>query len=221
MINTNDIIDTIKGDIQKTIDHEQSKLNSITAAYENAMQFLLDNGYSEINESDDVLIEVMKCIKTMKNQVKDNKSDIKNINESIKSLTALSNSIDVKIINSLKEKIKGIEEDNDTSSNKLKDSKQFLETLLSLEIVCPVCEGKGGNSSNRKNGVCSCCDDVGVINISKLLEKENLLEVDYVKPITTNSNMNNRFNYDNMYVPSYNNIDYTNQNSSKFSISQN
>lgn len=217
MMNTNSIISTIKSDIQKTIDLEQQKLNNITNAYENAEKFLLDNGYAELNENDDVLIEIMKCIKNMKEQMKNNSIDISNIKGNIKSLENLTNSIDVSIIDSLKEKIKLIESDNDTFTEKLSESKDFLGILLSLEIVCPACNGSTRN--NRKtNGSCTCCDGIGVLNISKILSNESLLEVDYVRTNTT-PNYND---YNNMYQSGYMQmVDKQEKVSNKFVITQN
>lgn len=212
MLNTNSIITTIQNDIQKAIDLEQKKLDNIKNSFAKAEQFLLDNG-TEICDDDDVLIEIMKCIKNMKQQMSDNNLDIKNISNSIKSLEALSNTIDPSITESLKDKIKTIESYNSTSKEKLNEARSFLEVLLSLEIVCPACQG-GTRATQRKNsGNCSYCAGRGVLNISTLLEKEGMLEVDYVKTNAHNS-------YNNYgYVPDYNiPLEENSSNNKKFVI---
>ena len=58
-INTSTIINNIKKDIQKKIDMEQKKLEDIKEALNNAEQFLLENGYTEITDNIDILKETI------------------------------------------------------------------------------------------------------------------------------------------------------------------
>lgn len=210
---TNEIIQGVKNDIQETINNEQKKLDNINDCYEQAEKFLLDNGFSEINEDDDILVEVMKCIKEMKNQIKVNTLDITNINQSINSLNNLNNKIDVTILKTLKDKIVNIEEYNESSLKKISDSKIFLDTLLSLETICPVC---GGNQNKN----CTYCNNNGIIDIATILQKDNLLETfeqknnyqsqENIKKSNMQNNMNNMNN----------NMNKVSGNSNKFVISR-
>lgn len=178
MVSTNNIITIIEENLEKSINLQQQQLNNIKNSFSKAQNFLLENDYSELNEEDDIIMEVMKCLKRIKEQMGSNEKDITSINESIKSLQSLSNTIDKSITKQLQDKIDFIKEHNTSCSLKIKESKAFLDILLSLEIVCPACNGKA-----KTNGRCSYCENVGVVNISKILEKEKVLDVDLIQPI--------------------------------------
>lgn len=176
MLSTNNIISSIEENLEKSINLQQQQLDNIKNSFSKAQNFLLENDYSELNEEDDIIMEVMKCLKRIKEQISSNEKDIKSIKESVKSLESLSNTIDKSITKQLEDKIEFIKENNDNYSSKIKESKNFLDVLLSLEIVCPACNGNA-----KTNGRCSYCDNIGVVDISKILEKEKILDIDLIK----------------------------------------
>ena len=61
-INTSTIINNIKKDIQKNR-HGTKKLEDIKEALNNAEQFLLENGYTEITDNTDILKETIRLSK--------------------------------------------------------------------------------------------------------------------------------------------------------------
>lgn len=195
-INTSNVIETIKQDIQKKIDMEQKRLNDINNSLTSVEQFLLDNGHVEIKENEDILAEVMQTIRKLKKQTTINKSDIENINKSISALKSINNHIDDNILMSLDIKIKEIQEEIDKTSDKLGSVNEFLGILLHLQMVCPICGGSGsvsaqvqGNDQEKRfvgnkgqgasNISCSYCEGVGVLSIGKILANEELLEVEF------------------------------------------
>lgn len=178
MLSTNNIISSIEENLEKSINLQQQQLDNIKNSFSKAQNFLLENDYSELNEEDDIIMEVMKCLKRIKEQISSNEKDIKSIKESVKSLQSLSNVIDKSITKQLEDKVDFIKESNDGYTSKIKEAKSFLDVLLSLEIVCPACNGNA-----KSNGRCSYCDNVGVVNISKILEKEKILDAELVKPV--------------------------------------
>lgn len=194
-INTSIVIESIQQDIQKKIDMEQKRLSDIRMALENAQQFLLENGYAELKDSDDILEEVMKTIKKMKQQNVMDKDDIENIQKSIQSLKSIKNNIDNTIILSLESKIKEIEMNIDSTNGKLASVNDFLNILLNLQIVCPVCNGScnipsTGAEDKRFNkgtstSTCTYCDGVGFLSIGKILVNEGIMEKDMMN-IQTN-----------------------------------
>lgn len=217
-LNTNEIISSIENTLQKTIDLQQQQLDNIKSSFEKAKQFLLENNKSEITEDDDIIIEVMNSLKEIKENISSNEKDIKNIKNSIKSLESLSNAIDDSITKQLENKIEGISKNNEMFTSKLKDAKTFLDILLSLEIVCPSCDGSKNSINN-----CSFCRGRGVVNISKILENQKLLDEDFISPIPNTYNnqyqSNNDYNTQN-YNQNVNNPRLNNSPSTKFVINK-
>ena len=170
-INTSTIINNIKKDIQKKIDMEQKKLEDIKEALNNAEQFLLENGYTEITDNIDILKETIKVIKDIKEKRVNNNRDIKNIKESIHILKDMNNSIDDNVFKSLEKKIKEIENNIKQDSDKLESVNCFLTVLLNLNIICPVCSKDKSGYNN-----CSYCEGVGYLTISKVLINERIIE---------------------------------------------
>lgn len=200
MINTSAIIESIQQDIKKKIDMEQKRLSDIQVALDSVQQFLLENGYAEIKETDDILEEVMKTIKKMKQQNAINNEDIENIKKSIHSLKNIKNNIDVSIISSLEDKIKEIESNIEANENKLVSIKDCLNILLNLQIVCPVCNGScnihsSGTEEKRFNKgnptTCNYCDGIGVLSIGKILVNEGVMEADMLNILNINGNNGN------------------------------
>lgn len=209
MINTNNIISNIESNLEKSISLQQQQLDNIKSSFEKAQNFLLENDYSELNEEDDIIIEVIKCLKRIKEQINSNDKDIGSIMKSIKSLESLSNSIDKSITKQLEDKISSIKQNSENYSSKLKEAKLFLDILLSLEILCPACNG-----TTKQNGRCSYCDNSGVINISTILEKEKILENDVSQQLK-HTHIDNSF--DNL---DYNNTMKNDNNEHQFIISK-
>lgn len=198
-INTSAIIESIQQDIKKKIDMEQKRLSDIQDSLDSVQQFLLDNGYSEVKETDDILEEVMKTIKKMKQQNAIDNEDIENIKKSIHSLKSIKNNIDTAIISSLEDKIREIQADISANDTKLMSIKDRLNILLNLQIVCPVCNGScnvpsSGTDEKRFNKstptTCNYCDGIGVLSIGKILINEEIMEVDMLNPPPKN-NVNN------------------------------
>lgn len=202
MINTSVVIESIQQDIKKKIDMEQKRLSDIQSALHSVQQFLLENGYEEIKETDDILEEVMKTIKKMKQQNAINNEDIDNIKKSIHSLKNIKNHIDIAIITSLEDKIREIEADIEENENKIISIRDSLNILLNLQIVCPVCNGNcsmlsSGAEEKRFNKgsptTCNYCDGIGVLNIGKILVNEGIMEVDMLNIVNkSNNNGNNK-----------------------------
>lgn len=190
-INTSFIIESIQQDIQKKIDMEQKRLSDIRTALRATEQFLLDNGYEELKESDDILEEVMKTIKKMKQQTLTNQDDIKNIERSIKSLRGIKNAIDESIILSLENKIHEIEADIEEIDEKLASITDSLGILLQLQIVCPVCNGSCNiqttattdekRFAKASSTTCNYCEGVGFLNIEKILLNEGVIDMKMAK----------------------------------------
>lgn len=186
-INTFTIIESIQQDIQKKIDMEQKRLSDIRVALNSAQQFLLDNGYEELRNTDDILEEVMKTIKNMKQQTVVDNEDIENIQQSIRSLKSIKSNIDANIILSLEQKIKEIEATIGDTKDKLASITDDLTILLNLQIVCPVCNGNcnvpSADTTDEKRfakaGSTSCtyCEGVGYLNIEKVLINEGIIDV--------------------------------------------
>lgn len=198
-INTSAIIESIQQDIKKKIDMEQKRLSDIQDSLDSVQQFLLDNGYSEVKETDDILEEVMKTIKKMKQQNAIDNEDIENIKKSIHSLKSIKNNIDTAIISSLEDKIREIQADISMNDTKLMSIKDRLNILLNLQIVCPVCNGScnvpsSGTNEKRFNKntptTCNYCDGIGVLSIGRILINEGIMEVDMLNPPPKN-NVNN------------------------------
>lgn len=194
-INTSVIIQSFQQDIQHKIDIEQKRLSDIQEAMQHAEQFLLENGYEEIKETDDVLVEVMKTIKKMREQIVINNEDIDNIQKSIRSLKNIRNGIDDTIISSLEKKITDIESYIDSTNQKLLTVNECLSILLNLQIVCPVCNGNcnmGVQNNEEKrfskgpvSSTCSYCDGVGYLNLGRILMNEDIMDADF--PVIKNN----------------------------------
>lgn len=203
-ININDVIFSVEKNLQDNIDAQQRQLDHIKNSIEQAEQFLLTGDYSEISEKDDILKEVMKSIKGIKEKIKVNDTDISCIINSINALKKVSAGVEGGIIEQLQRNIENIKSTNKQHNQRLKDAQLFLEPLLSLELLCPSC----GNGANREVSNCRFCGGLGVVNIATLLKQENLLEIDFTTNVYPTENM-----YQNQQYPSYmgEGIDYQNQ----------
>lgn len=180
--NTFLLIQKHQQEIENIIKMHQEKLTSISSAIESAKQFLLDNGYSEVREDDDILKEVMETIKKMEKQVSIDKEDIKNIKQSIDSLKHIKTSIDNSIILSLEDKVREIEENIESTNEKISDIINKISILLNLQVVCPVCQGKNSipqTEEQRFNKTtfsdCDYCERAGLLSIEKILIKERII----------------------------------------------
>lgn len=168
-VTTSGIINNIRTDIKKKIEMEEQKLNSINGAYTKVEMFLEDNGH-QVSDNDDILVETMKTIKGIKEDKTSHSEDIEKIKGSIEQLKSITiNTIDPTIVKNLDDKILSIEEKIKGSDAKLETVKEPLNVLLGLEVVCPACQG------NK----CALCENMGVVNIAKILEHSKLLEVEY------------------------------------------
>lgn len=178
-MNTLTIIKSIQEDIQKIIDAEQKKLTDIETSLSNIQQFLLENGYSEIKETDDVLREVIGTIETIKKQNVVNSNDTNNIKKSIKSLESIENenAIDKDIIEKLNKKIESIENEISANNKKLKDIAVPLKVLLNLQTVCPSCRNL--NEKDRYN--CNYCNGLTFLNIGKILTEKGIIRLETVE----------------------------------------
>lgn len=165
-MNTTKIVNDYKGNIQREIDMKQEILNNINLSMKEAEVFLLDNGYDEIVEDADILLNVMDKLVELENDIVVFDKDIKSINESVRTLMGVSKGIDEVVANSLKNKIEEIEFDIRVSKEKISSANKFLPAILNLQIVCPTCNG--ATHVNKK--ACDYCGGVGVVGIDKIIK---------------------------------------------------
>lgn len=182
-MNTTKIVNDYKSSIQREIDMKQKVLDDITSAMKLTEEFLLDNGYDQLTEEMDVIASVMSKILELENNIGIYEKDIVNIEESIKTLSNITKGIDPIVGESLKSKIKEIEEDIRQVKDKLSSTNEFLPAILNLQIVCPVCSG----STHINKKTCDYCAGVGVLGIEKILSNE--------KPAETNAKNENYSTY--------------------------
>lgn len=150
--------DKLQTEINKMI----SRKNDVEAAFDKCVAFLKDNTEEDLCDDDDIVIMTQKTISGLENDIKNNASDIKNIQNSEKTLKSINNSIDKTVIDALEQKITEITNANQKISKMIEEINPYVKLLLDIEVDC-TCIDKTSRYS------CNICGGKQITTLSKLL----------------------------------------------------
>lgn len=148
--------------LQSEINKMMARKNDVEDAFDKCVTFLKDNTDEDLCDDDDIVIITKKTIAGLENDIKNNASDIKNIQNSEKTLKSINNSIDNAVIDALEQKIAEITNTNQKISKMIEEISPYVKLLLDIEIDCS-CSGKTSRYS------CNICGGKQVTTLSKLL----------------------------------------------------
>ena len=148
--------------LQSEINKMMARKNDVEDAFDKCVTFLKDNTDEDLCDDDDIVIITKRTIAGLENDIKNNASDIKNIQNSEKTLKSINNHIDSTVIDALEKKITEIANTNQKISKIIEEINPYVQNLLDIEVDCS-CSGKNSRYP------CSICGGKQVTTLSKLL----------------------------------------------------